>query len=76
MPIYKSFRRLNRIVQIILLLIPIVSWITEILVRVSALIHRPTLFNIIGFIFGLVIPVFGWIDIIWCLLFKHMIFCS
>ena len=72
----KKFQDLPRLVQFLLLLIPVVSWITEVVVRVSALIAKPNAKNILGFIFGLVIPVFGWLDLIWVLLFKHLVLCQ
>ena len=72
----KKFQKLPRLVQIILLLIPVVNWVTEVIVRVSAMIEKPNLINIVGFIlaipFGIII---GWLDIVWCLLFKHLFFC-
>lgn len=70
------FNKQSRLVQILLLLIPFVGWITEIFVRVTALIEKPTVENILGFIFGLIIPVFGWLDLVWVLLFNHLILCK
>lgn len=72
----KWFNGLPRLVQFILLLIPGVNWIVEIVVRVSAVIEKPTLGNILGMVFGLIIPVFGWLDLIWVLLFKHLVLAS
>jgi hypothetical protein len=72
----KKFQQLPRLIQFLLLLIPFVGWITEIVVRVSALLERPDLRNILGFIFGLLIPVFSWLDLIWVLLFKHLVLCK
>ena len=73
----KKFQKLPRLVQLILLLIPVVNWITEIVVRVSAALTKPTVKNVVGaivvVIFGLVI---GWVDCIWVLLFKHLCFCK
>ena len=73
----KAFQRLPRLVQIILLLIPGVNWVTEFIVRLSAMIERPSFKNILGFIiaipFGIII---GWLDIVWCLLFKRLFFCE
>ena len=71
-----KFNSLPRLIQLILLLIPVVSWVVEIVVRVSAVIERTTLGNILGLIFGVVIPVFGWLDLVWVLLFKHMILAN
>jgi hypothetical protein len=48
--------------------------VTEIIVRVSAVLEKTTLGNILGLIFGVFIPVIsGWIDLIWCLLFHHLV---
>lgn len=70
------FNKQSRLVQILLLLIPVVNWITEIIVRVTAVLEKPTLGNILGLIFGLIIPVFGWLDLVWCLIFNHLILAS
>ncbi len=72
----KWFNSQSRLVQLILLLIPFVNWIVEIYVRVTAVIEKPTTENILGVIFGLIIPVFGWLDLIWVLLFNHLILCK
>ncbi|MFA6830053.1 MAG: hypothetical protein WCR67_05070 [Bacilli bacterium] len=72
----KWFNSQSRLIQIILLLIPLVNWIVEIYVRLTALLSKPNLEHILGFIFGLIIPVFGWLDLVWCLLFKHMILAA
>ena len=73
----KSFQNLPRLVQFLLLLIPGVNWVTEIIVRISAVIEKPSLLNIIGLIIAVCIGfVFGWVDLIWVLLFKHLIFCK
>jgi hypothetical protein len=71
------FNKQSRLIQILLLLIPFVNWVTEIVVRVTGMLEKPTLTNILGFIlvlfFGL--PV-GWLDLIWVLLFNHLILCK
>jgi len=72
----KWFNSQSRLVQLILLLIPFVNWIVEIFVRVTAVVEKPTTENILGVIFGLIIPVFGWIDLIWVLLFNHLVLCK
>ncbi|MCI2069190.1 MAG: hypothetical protein LKJ88_06430 [Bacilli bacterium] len=73
----KWFNKQSRLIQILLLLIPGVNWITEVIVRLTAVIEKPTLTNIIGLIFGVFIPcIGGWIDLIWCLLFKHLLFAD
>lgn len=70
------FNKQSRLVQILLLLIPGVNWITEIIVRVTAVLTKPTIENILGVIFGLIIPVFGWLDLVWVLLFNHLLLCK
>ena len=73
----KWFNKQSRLVQILLLLIPVVNWITEIVVRVSGVIQKPSLGNILGLIIVIVIPVIpGWIDLIWVLIFNHLILCK
>lgn len=68
------FNRQSRLVQILLLLIPGVNWITEIFVRWSTFLKKGGLIrlivSIIVTIFGLV---FGWVDLIWVLLFKKLL---
>ncbi|MBP5694037.1 MAG: hypothetical protein J6X03_01075 [Bacilli bacterium] len=73
----KAFQKLPRLVQFILLLIPGVNWIVEIVVRVSAVIEKADLRNVLGLILAIFVGfVFGWVDLIWVLLFKHLIFCK
>jgi len=73
----KAFQRLPRLVQLLLLLIPFVNWITEIVVRISTLIEKPDLHNIIGIILVILLGLpLGWIDFIWVLLFKHLIWAK
>jgi len=73
----KSFQNLPRLIQFLLLLIPGVNWIVEIIVRVSAVIEKASLRNVIGLLLGVFVGfAFGWVDLIWILLFKHLIFCK
>lgn len=73
----KKFQKLPRIVQFLLLLIPGVNWIVEIVVRTSALFEKPSGRNIFGFILALVVGfAFGWVDLVWVILFKHLVFCK
>ena len=71
------FNKQSRLLQILLLLIPGVNWITEILGRWSAFLHSK---SIITLLFAILVTftgfVFGWVDLIWCLLFKHLIFAK
>lgn len=75
MSINSSFKSLPRLVQILLLLIPGVNWITEILVRGSAAMHGKAVLQIVVLIFA-ILPtgvLLGWIDLFSCLLFKKLI---
>ena len=71
------FNKQSRLVQIILLLIPFVNWIVEICVRWSAFLKTKSIITLITAIVVTFLGVFvGWIDMIWCLLFKHLIFAK
>ena len=67
------FNKQSRLVQILLLLIPCVNWITEIVVRWSTWLKQGGILRLIISI--LTIPcgmIFGWIDLVWVLLFKKL----
>lgn len=67
------FNRQSRLVQVLLLLIPFVNWITEILVRWSTLLKRFTVLRLLVCIIVTFFGIFiGWIDLIWVLLFKKL----
>lgn len=72
----KGFNSLPRLIQIILLLIPGVNWITEVIVRVSAALHGKATKQVIVLILA-IIPVtgvlLGWIDLFSCLIQKRLI---
>ena len=67
------FNKQSRLVQILLLLIPVVNWITEICVRWGTWLKKGGLTRlvicIVVTIFGVVV---GWIDLVWILLFKKL----
>ena len=68
------FNKQSRIVQLLLLLIPVVNWITEIVVRWSTWSKKGGLLRLIICIL-VTIPsgiAFGFIDFIWVLLFKKL----
>ena len=67
------FNRQNRLVQLILLLIPGVNWITEIIVRWSTFGKKGGFFRLIICLIVTLCGVFvGWLDCIWVLLFKKL----
>ncbi|MBP5091734.1 MAG: hypothetical protein J6328_04175 [Bacilli bacterium] len=70
----KWFNSQSRLVQIILLLIPGINWIVEVIVRVTAVLEKPNGKHLLGLIFGIFIPIInGWVDLIWVLLFNHLL---
>lgn len=75
MSLNSGFKSLPRLVQIILLLIPGVNWLTEILVRGSAALHGKATLQLVVLIFA-ILPtgiLLGWIDLFSCLLQKKLI---
>ena len=69
----KWFNKQSRLVQILLLLIPGVNWATEIIVRWTTYMKKGGLIRLIISI--ITIPagmIFGWIDLVWVLLFKRL----
>ncbi len=69
------FNRQSRLVQVLLLLIPVVNWITEIVVRWSTFFKKGGIIRLIVCIvvtfLGIIV---GWIDLIWVLITKHLFF--
>lgn len=68
------FNKQSRLVQILLLLIPGVNWITEAVVRWTTFLKKGGLIRLIICIL-VTIPsgiVFGWVDLVWILLFKKL----
>lgn len=73
----KWFNKQSRLVQLILLLIPGVSWIVELLVRWSVALRKKDLFHILIAVLFTVGGLFlGLLDFIWVLLFKHLLFAK
>ena len=68
-----EFKKLPRLVQILLILIPGIGWITEIVVRLSAFLNGKATNQIIALVLAIFIPIFSWIDLIWVILFKKLI---
>ena len=68
------FHNRNKLIQVILLLIPVVNWFTEILVRWSAFLKKG---GVVRLIVSLVVTIFGvvigWLDAIWTLIFNKLI---
>lgn len=72
----KSFHKLPRLVQFILLLIPGVNWIIELLVRLSIYLRTKKSADLLVAILA-VIPftgvIIGYVDLVWVLLFKRLV---
>ena len=67
------FKRQSRLVQIILLLIPIVNWVVEIIVRWSTFFQKGGAVRLVICIVVTFLGLFvGWIDCIWVLVTKHL----
>lgn len=67
------FNKQSRLVQVLLLLIPVVNEFVEIFVRWSTFFKKGGLVRLVISI--LTIPfgmIFGWIDLVWVLLFKKL----
>lgn len=71
-----GFNKLPRLVQIILLLIPGVNWITEVIVRISAAMHGKAGKQILVLILAIIPPtgiLLGYVDLFSCLIQKRLI---
>ncbi len=72
----KWFNKQSRLLQIILLIIPVVGWIVECLVRLSVMLRTKSIVHIIVFLLFLLVG-WGWvlciIDLIWLLFTGHLI---
>ena len=62
------FEGQDRLIQIILLIIPFVGWVVEVLYRVSKVIRKPSVINIVGLV------IFGVIGIAWVGLVLDVVF--
>ena len=70
----KWFNSQSRLVQILLLIIPFVNWITEIVVRWDKALKTKNVLDIIVAVVVLIFGVpFGLIGLVWVLLFNHLI---
>lgn len=73
----KWFYMQSKLVQLLLLLIPGVNWVVEICIRWSAFFSRPKLLTLVfAIIATITCGVFGWLDLIWLLVFGHLLFAK
>ena len=73
----KWFEKQSKLVQLLLLLVPGVNWVVEVLVRFDHANRKGGLLKWILAI--LTLPaglLFGWLDLVWCLLFGHLVLCD
>ncbi len=70
----KWFNSQSGLVKLLVLIIPVVNWIVEILVRLDNYQEKKDILSLILFVitvpFGMV---FGWVDVVWSLLFGHLL---
>ena len=75
----KWFNKQSRLIQLVLLLIPGVNWITELLVRVSRFLRTKDGMDVVVLILS-VIPVtglvLGYLDFFCVLLYNHLAFAK
>ena len=74
----KWFEKQSRLVQILLLLIPGVNWVVEVLVRCSYSLRKKSLLK---YLIAIIVTlpsgvIIGWLDMLWFLLFKHLVLCD
>ena len=69
-----SFNKLSRVVQVILLLIPGVNFITELVVRISAAMHGKAGLQVVAILLDIITcGLLGWIDLFSVLIQKKLI---
>ncbi len=72
----KWFNKQDRLVQVLLLLIPFVGWVTELLVRLSVALNKKDAVSIIVFVLFLAVG-WGWflclIDLVYLIIKGHLI---
>ena len=68
------FHKQNKVIQVILLLIPVVNWVFEVLVRWSAFVKKGgavrLIISLVVTIFGAVI---GWLDAIFVIITNKLL---
>ena len=72
----KWFNEQDRLIQVILIIIPFVGWIVEILVRLSAVLRKSSSTNILGLVLYILIGAFiipEIIDLVYLILHGKLI---
>lgn len=71
------FNKQNRLIQFLLLLIPVVNWVVEVVVRWSSFLKSKSIIELVlAILVTFVGLAYGWIDMIWVLLFGHLTFAK
>lgn len=70
----KWFHKQSKLVQVLLLLIPVINWIVEVCVRWSAVLRKGGVVRVIIALIVTFLGVFiGWLDAIWTLITNKLI---
>ena len=68
------FKKQSKVLQIILMIIPMVNWIIDLVIRIEALIKKQSTNNIIGLILIVVVGyIFAFIDLIMVIIGKDFL---
>ncbi len=68
------FNKQSRLVQFLLLLIPVVNWLVELFVRGEKFFKEGGIVNLLMLIVAIFsFGILGWIDLVWTLLFNHLV---
>lgn len=76
------FNGLSKLVQVILLILPLVGWIVEVVLRIEAALTAKKDEQLVKILVAVAFFVFGWtwvwqlIDVIWVLLYGHITFAK
>lgn len=65
MAFHKWFLKQSLIVKVLLLIIPVVGWFVEVVMRISALLNKSTTSNILGLILYLILGILlAFVDVV------------
>ena len=68
------FNKQSKVMQVILLLIPVVNWVVEVIVRWSTFSKKGGLVRlIVCLVVTIGGTIIGWLDAIWVLLFNRLV---
>ena len=68
------FNQQSKVVQVILLLIPVVNWVVEVIVRWSTFSKKGGLLRlIVCLVVTIGGTIIGWLDAIWVLIFNRLV---